>query len=50
MGSPLLALWRTRGILWLLIRRELKVRYASSKFGYIWTDPRPARSPAWSSG
>ena len=37
MGSPLLALWRTRGILWLLIRRELKVRYASSKFGYIWT-------------
>jgi ABC-2 type transport system permease protein len=37
MGSPLLALWRTRGILWLLIRRELKVRYASSKYGYIWT-------------
>ena len=37
MGSPLLALWRTRDILWLLIRRELKVRYASSKLGYIWT-------------
>ena len=37
MGSPLLALWRTRSIQWLLIRRELKVRYASSKLGYVWT-------------
>lgn len=36
MGS-LRALWRTRTVLSLLIRRELKVRYASSKLGYVWT-------------
>lgn len=26
-----------RGILWLLIRRDLKVRYAGSALGYLWT-------------
>ncbi len=31
------ALWAVRGILWLLIRRDLKVRYAGSVLGYVWT-------------
>ncbi len=31
------ALWTYRGILWLLIRRDLKVRYAGSVLGYVWT-------------
>jgi ABC-2 type transport system permease protein len=37
MGSPFVAMWRTRSIQWLLIRRELKVRYGASKLGYFWT-------------
>lgn len=31
------ALWQVRGILGLLIRRDLKVRYAGSLLGYLWT-------------
>ncbi|MGN6610882.1 MAG: ABC transporter permease [Angustibacter sp.] len=31
------ALWQVRGILGLLIRRDLKVRYAGSALGYVWT-------------
>jgi ABC-2 type transport system permease protein len=31
------ALWAHRSVLWLLIRRDLKVRYASSVLGYLWT-------------
>jgi ABC-2 type transport system permease protein len=31
------ALWQTRRILWLLIQRDLKVRYAGSVLGYVWT-------------
>jgi ABC-2 type transport system permease protein len=31
------ALWNVRAILWLLIRRDLKVRYAGSVLGYVWT-------------
>src|SRR3954470_21479136 len=26
-----------RSVLWLLVRRDLKVRYASSALGYVWT-------------
>lgn len=37
MGSPAVALWRTRDIQWLLIRRDLKIRYGSSSLGYLWT-------------
>ncbi len=36
------AVFAYRRILWLLIVRDLKVRYAGSVLGYIWTDPRPA--------
>lgn len=36
MGSPVVALWRTRDVQWLLIRRDLKVKYASSRLGYLW--------------
>jgi len=31
------ALWQHRKILWLLIQRDLKVRYAGSVLGYVWT-------------
>lgn len=31
------ALWRERSIFWLLVRRDLKVRYAGSALGWIWT-------------
>lgn len=31
------ALWRVRKIFWLLVRRDLKVRYADSALGYFWT-------------
>lgn len=30
-------LWQLRGILWILVVRDLKVRYASSVLGYVWT-------------
>jgi ABC-2 type transport system permease protein len=41
MGSPFVAMWRTRSIQWLLIRRELKVRYGASPIGYFWTFLEP---------
>jgi len=31
------ALWQERSVLGLLIRRDLKVRYAGSLLGYVWT-------------
>lgn len=31
------ALWAKRKVLWLLVRRDLKVRYADSVFGYVWS-------------
>lgn len=31
------ALWRSRKILWLLVKRDLKVRYAQSLLGYFWS-------------
>ncbi len=31
------ALWRTRGILKILVIRDLKVRYSDSVLGYVWT-------------
>lgn len=30
-------LWSRRSILWLLVRRDLSVRYASSALGYLWS-------------
>lgn len=32
-----IALWRKRSVLGLLIRRDLKVRYADSVLGYLWS-------------
>lgn len=29
--------WARRSTLWLLVRRDLKVRYADSALGYVWT-------------
>lgn len=31
------ALWRNRGILWILVIRDLKIRYSDSVLGYVWT-------------
>lgn len=43
------AIWRVRKILWLLVVRDLKVRYAGSALGYIWTvlDPLLMCSVYW---
>ena len=43
------ALWESRGILWLLIVRDLKVRYAGSVLGYLWTilDPLMMTGVYW---
>ena len=43
------ALWETRRILWLLIVRDLKVRYAGSVLGYLWTilDPLMMTGVYW---
>jgi len=43
------ALWDTRAILWLLIVRDLKVRYAGSVLGYMWTilDPLMMTGVYW---
>jgi len=37
LAARVRALVAHRGILWLLVRRDLKVRYASSALGYLWT-------------
>lgn len=34
-------LWRARGILWVLVKRDLKVRYADSALGYLWSVLEP---------
>jgi len=34
-------LWGARSILWVLIKRDLKVRYADSALGYIWSVLEP---------
>lgn len=34
-------LFRTRGVLWILIRRDLKVRYADAVLGYVWSVLEP---------
>lgn len=36
LGRPV-ALWRARTILWLLVKRDLRVRYADSLLGYFWS-------------
>jgi ABC-2 type transport system permease protein len=43
------ALWASRRILWLLIVRDLKVRYAGSVLGYLWTilDPLMMTGVYW---
>ncbi|WP_022868134.1 ABC transporter permease [Schaalia vaccimaxillae] len=33
----LTAIWDNRRILWLLVKRDLKVRYADSILGYVWS-------------
>ena len=37
MRENLAELWRFRYLLWQLIRRDLKVRYKGSRFGFVWS-------------
>ena len=36
-GENLAELWRFRYLLWQLVRRDLKVRYKGSRFGFVQT-------------
>ena len=44
-----MALWRARSVLGLLVRRDLKVRYADSLLGYFWSilDPLLMAAVYW---
>jgi ABC-2 type transport system permease protein len=47
--SRLSALWANRRTLWLLVTRDLKVKYAGSALGYIWSvlDPMMMAGVYW---
>jgi hypothetical protein len=37
VSSRWVALWRSRGMIALLVNRDLRVRYSTSVLGYLWT-------------
>jgi lipopolysaccharide transport system permease protein len=39
--DELAELWRFRGLLWQLVRRDLKVRYKNSRLGFLWSIAPP---------
>lgn len=39
--NELSELWRFRGLLWQLVKRDLKVRYKNSRLGFIWSIAPP---------
>jgi ABC-type polysaccharide/polyol phosphate export permease len=39
--NELKELWRFRGLLWQLVRRDLKVRYKNSRLGFLWSIAPP---------
>jgi lipopolysaccharide transport system permease protein len=41
VGHELSELWRFRGLLWQLVRRDLKVRYKNSRLGILWSIAPP---------
>ncbi|MCC6728892.1 MAG: ABC transporter permease [Chthonomonadales bacterium] len=41
MLAELRELWRFRGTLWQLVRRDLKVRYKNSRLGFLWSIAPP---------
>lgn len=41
VGSDLAELWKFRGLLWQLVRRDLKVRYKNSRLGFLWSIAPP---------
>ena len=41
MRSELAELWLFRGLLWQLVRRDLKVRYKNSRLGFFWSIAPP---------
>jgi ABC-type polysaccharide/polyol phosphate export permease len=41
VGNDLRELWRFRGLLWQLVRRDLKVRYKNSRLGFLWSIAPP---------
>lgn len=41
LRNELAELWRFRGLLWVLVRRDLKVRYKNSRLGFLWSIAPP---------
>ena len=41
MGKRLAALWAERKVCWILVKRDLRVRYARSFLGYVWSIVEP---------
>lgn len=41
MRHELCELWRYRGLLWQLVRRDLKIRYKNSRLGFLWSIAPP---------
>ena len=41
LSKELAELWRFRGLLWQLVRRDLKVRYKNSRLGFLWSIAPP---------
>ncbi len=41
MRNELAALWQRRELLWILVRRDLKVRYKNSRLGFLWSVAPP---------
>lgn len=41
MRNELEELWRRREVLWILVRRDLKVRYKNSRLGFVWSIAPP---------
>jgi lipopolysaccharide transport system permease protein len=39
--NELIELWKYRHLLWLLVRRDLKVRYKNSRLGFFWSIAPP---------
>ncbi len=37
LSARLTSIWNDRRVLWLLVKRDLKVRYADSVLGYVWS-------------
>src|SRR5438552_18649734 len=41
MRNELATLWQRRELLWILVRRDMKVRYKNSRLGFLWSVAPP---------